>query len=119
MERSNIQPIVYYNNSCSKSKSALSILIEKGFEPITIDYINNPLEKSQLIEIINLLAIKPETLIRKKEPLFLKNYALKKLTQTGYLNALIKFPELIERPVVIFKGKGLIARPPEKVLELL
>ena len=43
----------------------------------------------------------------------------KKLTDNQLINYVIKFPKLIERPIVLGDTKGLIARPPERVLELL
>ena len=55
----------YHNNRCRKSREGLQFLAEKKIYPEVIDYINNKIEKLELVEIINKLKIEPENLLRK------------------------------------------------------
>ena len=67
----------------------------------------------------NSLGILPENLIRKNESIFKENYKGKKLTDDQWIQAMIDHPKLIERPIFIVNSKGMIGRPPEKVLDII
>ena len=41
------------------------------------------------------------------------------LTRKQLVDAMVKYPKLIERPIVIKHGKAALGRPPEKVLDIL
>lgn len=110
---------VYHNPRCSKSRCALDFLNEKGVEYEIIDYLKDSPTKKELKEIIKKLGIKAEDLIRKSEEVFKNNFAGKTLSESQWLDAMVKFPKLIERPIVIKDQKAIIARPTEKILDLI
>ena len=66
-----------------------------------------------------MLDMKPFDIIRKNEALFQKNYFGKIFTDEQWLDILLRHPELIERPIVVKNDKAVIARPVERLLELL
>ena len=111
--------IVFHNSRCSKSRCALEFLKEKGVDYSVVDYLKNIPTYKDLEEIISKLGIKPEALIRKGEEDFKANFKGKILSDSEWIEAMIKFPKLIERPIVIKGNKAIIGRPTERILEIL
>lgn len=66
-----------------------------------------------------MLGIKPEQLVRKKEPLYKENYEGKKITGTQWLKILHENPILIERPILVSGDRAIIGRPVETIVEFL
>ncbi len=110
---------IVHNPRCSKSRQAYNLLVEKGYEVEEILYMKNPLTKEELKDIITKLGIKPFDLIRTKEAEFKDNYKDKELSDDQWIDAMVKFPRLIERPIVIKDNKAIIGRPTEKILEII
>lgn len=111
--------LIYHNETCSKSRGVLDILNERGIAFTVINYIAEPLKSEELSNLLNLLQVNPSVLVRTKEPLFQKHYGGLELSEEQYLEALLKYPELMERPVVLNGDRAIIARPPELVLDIL
>lgn len=84
-----------------------------------INYINNPLTVSELKNIIKLLGIKPIELVRVKESIWKENFKDKNLTDDEIIEAMVANPKLIERPIVVNGNKAVIARPIEKIDEIM
>lgn len=110
---------IYHNNRCSKSLEACSLLEKKKINTEIIEYLKTPLKEKELKILLKLLGLKAEELIRKKEPIFKEKYAGKKFSEEQWVKAMIQYPVLIERPIVVIGNKAVIARPAEKLLELL
>lgn len=110
---------VFHNARCSKSRSACSLLSERGVELEVIDYLKTPPTREELRALLALLGMQAEALVRKGEAVFKELYAGRRLTETEWLDALVAYPILMERPIVVFGHRAVVARPPEKVLELL
>lgn len=110
---------IYHNPRCTKSRQTLALIEEKGVHPEIIEYLNDVLTKAELEEIIKLLGIKPEELLRKGEDIYKDEFKGKTLTDEQWIEAMVKYPKLIERPIVIDGKKAVIGRPPENVLKLL
>lgn len=112
--------IIWHNLRCSKSRGALKILQEKGIPLEERRYLEQPPTVEELDEVLRLLGMVPEDIVRTKEAEY-KALGLKdkSLTREQWLQILHEHPRLIERPIVIYKGKAVLARPPEKVLEIL
>lgn len=110
---------VYNHPTCSKCNKLLTILKEKGFEPKIINYLETPPSKDELISIIQKLGIRPLDLIRQKETVFQTQYAGKKMSDQAYIDAMLKYPILIERPIVIDENRAIIGRPVVKIFDFL
>lgn len=110
---------VFHNPRCSKSRCALTYLDDLKQEYEVVDYLKDVPSKKELLNIIKLLGIRPEELIRKGEPEYKKKFNKKQLTDNEWIEAMIRFPKLIERPIVIKNNKAVIARPTERIDELV
>lgn len=112
---------ILHNPRCSKSRQTLQLLEDKGLSPIVIDYLNTPISQQELSSIITKLGFdSARDLIRKGESEYkAQNLANLSLSEAQLVEAMIKTPKLIERPIVLFKGKAAIGRPPEAVIEIL
>ena len=104
-----------HNPRCGKSRNCLAFLKENDVPFETINYLENPLSKTELETLINKLAIKPLDLVRQKETIWKDSFKGKSLSDEDIIKALAKFPILIERPIVIKNGKAIIAREMEKL----
>lgn len=110
---------IYHNPRCSKSRSALQLLEEKGADVEIIKYLENTPSKAELKDLLKKLGMKAEEIVRKGEQDFKDNFKGKTLTDEQWIDAFIKYPKLIERPIFINGNKAVVGRPPENVLEIL
>ena len=109
---------IWHNSRCSKSRSAFNYLKEKGIEFSVREYLKNPPSKEELQEVLNKLNYKPSDLVRKKEAIF-KELDLKDASEDELLEAMVKYPKLIERPIVINGNKAVLTRPLEEINKVL
>jgi len=111
---------LYHNPRCSKSRGALEILKAKGVAVDVIEYLSEPLARSDLEAMLDALPDPPSALVRKDERFeALGLEAGDYETREAVIDVLLEHPELMQRPVAIAGGQGVIGRPSEKVLELL
>ena len=110
---------IYHNPRCSKSREGLALLELQGKPFTVIKYLNEPLTKEELNGIITKLDIKPLELVRQKEKVWIDTFKSKELTDDEVIDAMIAHPSLIERPIVVNGDKAVIARPAERVKEIL
>ncbi len=110
---------IYHNPRCSKSRQTLELISELKKNVEIVEYLKTPPTKSELHEIVSLLGMAPVDLIRKTETEYKENYKGKDLSNDEWIDAMVKFPKLMERPIVISNGKAIIGRPPENVSKLM
>jgi len=110
---------IYHNPRCSKSRAGLELVEKSGKEFEIIEYLKNTPSKDELKDVLGLLNIKAEDLIRKNEADWKDNFKDKDLTEDQLIEAMVKFPKLIERPIVINGKKAVIGRPPENISQIL
>ncbi len=110
---------IYHNNRCSKSRNGLQILEESGKEFEVVKYLEDIPTINELKNIVSLLGIAPIKLVRKNEAIWKEQYKGKNLTDDALIDAMVKNPKLIERPIIINGNKAVIGRPPEKILDII
>lgn len=110
---------IYHNPRCSKSREAKQLLESKKLEFEVVEYMKNPISKSELEEIVEKLNIQPIDLVRQNEMIWKESYKGKDLSNEEIIEAMIAHPRLIERPIVIHKNKAVIGRPSTLVLDIL
>ncbi len=110
---------IYHNPRCSKSRQALALLEQQGDELDVIQYIDTPPDSATLSALLQQLGLSARELMRKGEDVY-KELQLDDpdLSEAELVQAMVDYPRLIERPIVIRDGKAIIARPPERVMEL-
>ena len=112
--------LLYHNPRCSKSRQTLALLTERGIKPEIIDYLKKPPSQKTLQSILKMLGINPIDLIRKGEALYTELDLDNHTNDPQILiDAMIRNPILIERPIVIANNRAVIGRPPELVLDII
>ena len=111
--------IIYHNGVCSKCKGALELLQEKGVPHSIRYYLHEPLSREEIVGLLKKLGISVSELIRKGEALYIEKYGDRQLSEEECIDALLENPELMQRPIVEKGDKAIVARPPEKVLEMI
>lgn len=111
--------IIYHNPRCSKSRQTLNLIKEKGFQIEVKEYLKETLSYSELKEVIIKLGIRPYELLRRGEADFKENFKGKDLSDDEWIQAMLDYPKMIERPIVVKDKKAVLGRPPENVLEFL
>lgn len=110
---------VLHNPRCTKSRQALQYLDDKNIAYDTILYLKEPLDKSQLAAIIEKTGLKPIDVVRKTEKDWKENFKGKEMDDDQVLEAMLAYPKLIQRPIIINKNKAVIGRPTEEIDKLL
>ena len=112
--------VIWHNPRCSKSRQTLELVREKAGEPEIMEYLKTPPTAEALRAVLDQLGLEPRELMRKKEPEYKEhNLADPALTREQLIAAMVAFPRLIERPIVLSGGKAALGRPPEKALDIL
>jgi arsenate reductase len=108
-----------HNPRCSKSRQGLALLKQHNVEPQVRLYLQLPLGKLEIEEIIKALDIADvKLMMRTKEPEF-KQQALINATQQELIQAIIDTPKLLERPILVNGNRACIGRPPEDLLRIV
>ena len=109
---------IYHNPRCSKSRQGLKIVEASGEKFDLIKYLDNPPSYMELAAILGKLNLKPIELIRKNESIWKEQFKGKELSDEELIEAMIKNPKLIERPIVVKDNKAVLGRPPENISQL-
>lgn len=110
---------IYHNPRCKKSREGLAVLENSGKEFEVVKYLEKIPSKQELQEVITCLGISPENLVRKNESIWKEKFKGRLLSDDAILEAMIAYPKLIERPIILARGKGIIGRPTEKIYSVL
>jgi arsenate reductase len=112
--------VIFYNPKCSKCRTTLSILEEKGVDFEVIKYLENTPSMDELKDLLNQLNMDARSLMRTFEaPYKENNLDDESLSEDDLIQAMIDNPILIERPIVKTDKGIVIARPPENVLGII
>ena len=110
---------IYHNPRCGKSRDTLALIRSQGVEPEIVEYLKTPLSKKELQSLLKLLKIPAEALLRKGEAVFKEQFKGQSHSEAEWIDILVQYPQLMERPIVVEGQRAVIGRPPENVLGLL
>ena len=111
---------IYHNSRWGKSRATLQLLRDSNIDPNIVNYLTEPLNVQLLKSISSKLGIKPSSWIRKNENEYKLNNINEIVNDDDQLYlAMIKFPKIIERPIVTRGNSAVIGRPPDNVLKLI
>ena len=109
---------LYHNQSCYKSRAVLILLNKQKLDIQIIEYLKTPPDSSTLHKILEKLGGAAELLVRTNE----KEYQTLNLAQADndqLIEAIVKHPTLMQRPIIVSKDRAVIGRPPEQALTIL
>ena len=111
---------VYEKPTCTTCRKVAKAFSEQGIDYKKVNYYIEPFSKSLLKSLLKKMQIKPSELLRKNDSTY-KNLKsnIEKFSEDDILNLMIENPDLIQRPIVEKGNKAILARPPEKIKEIL
>ena len=114
------EAIIWHNPRCSKSRRTLDLLREEGVEPTVRLYLSDAPDEREIRSVLAALGLDdPRALMRTCEPVYREEGLDEVSDPDALVDAMARHPILIERPVVIARGRAVIGRPSEAVLALL
>ncbi len=112
--------VIYHNPRCSKSRAAMELLTEKGVETNVVKYLDSPPDRDTLVDLLMMLRLEPRELMRKGEQEYKdNNLDDESLSRDDLIDLMVKYPRLIERPIVVKDGKAAIGRPIQNIIDIL
>ena len=107
---------ILHNPRCTKSRQALALLNARGIEPEVVEYLKNPPGIEELHALLGKLGLSARQLLRTQETIYIEL----KLDNPSYsddeiIRCMLQHPILIQRPIVSYRGKAVIGRPPEAI----
>lgn len=108
---------IYHNPKCSKSREALALLTEAGIRPKVVEYLKDRPKAADFAELMR-RGLPPESMVRAKEDIF-REHPFDLSDPQAVAKNLEKYPELLERPIVVNGSVAVVGRPIEKVKALL
>ena len=111
---------IYHNPMCGTSRKTLEILRDSGSDVWIEEYLKSPPSRDELKRLYDRAAISPRQGLRSKEPLAMElGLTRPDVTDDEILDAMIKHPILIERPLVETPKGVRLCRPQDLVREIL
>ncbi len=111
---------IYQKPTCSTCREVYKALKESGVEMDSVDYYIEPLSKLKLAELVKKMGIKASELLRSKEETYKKlKLGEREVPDAEAVDLMIKYPELMQRPIVEKGARAILARPAEKLKEIL
>ena len=114
------KPVIYHNPRCSKSRETLQLLEDHECDPEIIEYLDEPPTMEEMQRIISMLGVSARELLRTTEQVY-KDADLDddSLSDDEIIEAICEYPELLQRPIVVYRDRAVIGRPPTRVLDII
>jgi len=111
---------IYHNPACGTSRNTLAMIRASGEEPVIVEYLKTPPSRERLVALITLLGIAARDLLRQKgTPYDELGLGEARWSDDELIDFMIAEPILINRPIVVAGSKAVLARPSERVLDIL
>jgi arsenate reductase len=111
---------IYHNAACGTSRNTLAMIRQSGEEPVVIEYLKDPPSRERLVELIKAMDIPVRGLLRQKgTPYDELGLGEPKWTDDELIDFMIRYPILINRPIVVTDRGVRLCRPSEIVLDIL
>lgn len=111
---------IYHNPACGTSRNTLAMIRQSGEEPVVIEYLKTPPSRETLVGLIRAMGISPRGLLREKgTPYAELGLADPKWSDDELIDAMLRDPILINRPIVVTPLGVRLARPSEAVFDIL
>lgn len=110
---------IYHNPRCSKSRNTLALLEDHGIAPRVVLYLETPPDAAQIRDLLKKLGVAAGELLRRGEAQYKESGLSRESSEQEIIDAMARYPKLIERPIVVKGRRAVLGRPPENVLELI
>lgn len=112
---------VYEKRTCTTCRKLAALLTERGVDFAQVQYHVEGLPEDKLRELLRKGGMKPADLLRHKEPLVaeLGIDAGDPPPDDELIRLMAEHPEIVQRPIVERGDRAVLARPVERVVELL
>ncbi len=111
---------IYHNPNCGTSRNVLALIRNAGIEPEIVEYLKTPPDRDTLLALLTAMQMGPRQLLRRKgtpyDELGLDDPGL---SDEALIDAMVSYPILIERPIVVTELGTSLCRPSENVLDVL
>ena len=120
MSDSAVAVTIYHNPACGTSRNTLALIRNAGIEPTVIEYLKSPPDRATLESLIQRMGKRPRDLLRQKgTPYGELGLGAEHWTDGELIEQMLKFPILINRPIVATPWGAKLCRPSEAVLDIL
>jgi arsenate reductase len=112
--------VIYQKPTCTTCRQVHAALVDSGVDFDAVDYYIDPIPKKKLLDLLRKMGLPPRELLRTKEPIY-KTLRLseRNLTDDEIVDVMVENPDLIQRPIVEKGARAILARPPERLKEIL
>lgn len=111
---------IYQKPTCTTCRKVYAVLKDSGVDVRSVNYYIDPLSKSRLKELLKKMGMSARELLRAKEPVYRKlRLGEKDLTEGEIIDLMVRYPDLMQRPIVEKGGRAILARPAERIREIL
>lgn len=111
---------IYQKPTCTTCRKVMKMIQKAGVDFDAINYYIDPIPKTKLKELLKKMGISATELLGTKEEIYKKlKLAEKKLSDDQIIDLMVKYPDLIQRPILEKGERAILARPPERVKEIL
>jgi arsenate reductase (glutaredoxin) len=111
---------IYQKPTCTTCRQTIAILKESGVDFNAVDYYIEPIPKKKLKQLLEKMKLPPHEILRRKESIYkMLRLHERNLTVDELIELMVRHPDLIQRPIVEKGGKAVLARPAERIREIL
>ncbi len=111
---------IYQKPTCTTCRAVYNILKESHVDFEAVNYYIDPIPKNKLKQLLNKMNMQPRELLRTNEPIYKElNLGTSSLSDDAIIDLMITYPDLIQRPIVERGSVAILARPAEKIKEIL
>jgi arsenate reductase len=111
--------VVYEKPTCTTCRKLFALLAERGIDAERIDYQVKGLTEAEIRDLLAKANAGPRDVLRTGEPAYAEHVAGRDLSDDELIALMAEHPELVQRPIVVRGDRAVLARPVERVLELL
>lgn len=111
---------IYQKPTCTTCRQVFTALKESGVEMESVNYYVEPISKTKLTELVKKMGVKASELFRSKEEIYKKlKLGEKEVPDAEAIELMVKHPDLMQRPIVEKGNRAILARPAERLKEIL
>lgn len=112
--------VIYQKPTCTACRQVYAALTESGVDVDAVNYFTDPIPAAKLADLLRKMGLSPRDLLRTKEPVYRElNLGKRTLTDTALIEIMVSHPDLIQRPIVERGGRAILARPADRLKEIL